>query len=247
LGGTLATLTICSSFIGDSDLGAYSCVMSDVARIKVAFADDHQVLIEGLAAIYSAKDDLEVVGTGHDADDALRIVEEQRPDVIVMDLSMPGDSFAAIEDIIRRHPLTKIVVFSASTAIAPAVELIETGIAGYVLKGGSSAELHEAIRIAHRGGSYVTPGFATKLIVSMKTAEIRRKNQPVAPRLHIREEQIVGCLLKGMTNQEIGDALNLSEKTVKHYMTSMLAKMNAKNRVQLVVAIKNRQVDTGAS
>lgn len=221
--------------------------MSDVARIKVAFADDHQVLIEGLAAIYSAKGDLEVVGTGHTADDAVCIVEEQRPDVMVIDLSMPGDSFAAIEQIMRRFPLTKIVVFSASTAIAPAVELIESGIAGYVLKGGSSAELHEAIRIAHRGDTYVTPGFATKLIVSMKTAEIRRKNQPIAARLHIREEQIIACLLKGMTNGEIGDALNLSDKTVKHYMTSMLRKMNVRNRVQLVIAIKNRQVDTRAS
>jgi two-component system nitrate/nitrite response regulator NarL len=244
---SLQLLTIRSSSTGDAALRAYSCIMSDVARIKVAFADDHRVLIEGLAAIYSAKDDLEVIGTGHDADHALRIVEEQRPDVIVMDLSMPGDSFAAIDDIMRRFPLTKIVVFSASTAIAPAVELIESGIAGHVLKGGSSAELHEAIRIAHRGDSYVTSGFATKLIVSMKTAEIRRKNQPVATRLHVREEQIVSCLLKGVTNQEIGDALNLSEKTVKHYMTSMLAKMSAKNRVQLVVAMKNRQGDIGAS
>lgn len=220
--------------------------MGNVARITVAFADDHQVLIEGLASIYSAKDDLLVVGTGCTADDALRLVEEKCPDVIVMDLSMPGDSFVVIEDILRRFPATKIVVFTASANIGQAVELIESGIAGYVLKGSTSVELHDAIRVAHSGGTYVTPGFATKLIVSMKTAAVQRKNQPVPARLHIREEQIISCLLKGMTNHEIGDALKISEKTVKHYMTSMLQKMNVKNRVQLVIAIKNRQVEAKA-
>ena len=211
--------------------------------IKVAFADDHQVLVEGLAAIFSEKPDLEIVGTGHTADDAICIVQDKRPDVIVMDLSMPGDSFAAIDSIIRGFPLTKVVVFTASSNISPAIELIERGVSGYILKGGSSTELHDAILTAFRGDTYVTPGFATKLIVSMKTAEIRRRNQPLAVQFHIREEQIVACLLEGMTNHEIGEALKLSEKTIKHYMTTLLQKMNVKNRVQLVVAIKNRQVD----
>ncbi len=207
---------------------------------RVAFVDDHQVLVEGLVSLYGAMDDLEVVGQGYSAADALRIAEELQPDVLVMDLSMPGDTFAIVEDITTRFPQTRIVIFTASATIQPAIDLMEVGIAGYVLKGSSSSELHEAIRMACRGETFVTPGFATKIIVSMKTAEIRRRNQPPAIRLHLREEQIVNCLLKGLTNREIGETLNISEKTVKHYMTSLLHKLNVRNRVQLVIAVKNR-------
>lgn len=207
---------------------------------RVAFVDDHQVLVEGLVSLYGAMDDLEVVGQGYSAADALRIAEELQPDVLVMDLSMPGDTFATVEDITTRFPQTRIVIFTASAAIQPAIDLMEVGVAGYVLKGSSSSELHEAIRMACRGETFVTPGFATKIIVSMKTAEIRRRNQPTATRLHLREEQIVNCLLKGLTNREIGETLNISEKTVKHYMTSLLHKLNVRNRVQLVIAVKNR-------
>lgn len=220
---------------------------NDNMTSRVAFVDDHQVLVEGLVSLYNAKDDLIVVGKGYCSDDALRIVEDVRPDAIVMDLSMPGDTFATIETIISRFPATRIIVFTASTAIQPAIDLLEAGIAGYVLKGSSSSELHEAIRLACRGETFVTPGFATKVIVSMKTAEIRRRNQPAQARLHLREEQIVNCLLKGFTNREIGETLNISEKTVKHYMTSLLQKLNVRNRVQLVIAVKNRLGSRGSS
>lgn len=207
--------------------------------VRVAFVDDHPVLLEGLVSLYSSKADLDVVAMGHNTIDALKILEQHRPDVIVMDLSMPGDSFAAIDLMLATHSDTKVIVFTASSAIQPAVELIESGISGYVLKGSSSSDLHEAILRAHEGETYITPGFATKVIVSMKTAELRRAAQPKES-LHHREEQIIGGLLKGMTNREIGITLNLSEKTVKHYMTSLMSKLDVRNRVELVIAVKNR-------
>ncbi|KPF46060.1 response regulator [Rhizobium sp. G187] len=207
--------------------------------VRVAFVDDHPILLEGLVSLYSSKADLDVVAMGHNTIDALQILEQHRPDVIVMDLSMPGDSFAAIDLMLVTHPYTKVIVFTASSAIQPAVELIEAGISGYVLKGSSSSDLHEAILRAHDGETYITPGFATKVIVSMKTAELRRAAQP-KEHLHHREEQIIGGLLKGMTNREIGTSLNLSEKTVKHYMTSLMSKLDVRNRVELVIAVKNR-------
>jgi DNA-binding NarL/FixJ family response regulator len=207
--------------------------------VRVAFVDDHPILLEGLVSLYSTKADLDVVAMGHTTVDALNILENNRPDVIVMDLSMPGDSFAAIDLMLATHPDTKVIVFTASSAIQPAVELIEAGISGYVLKGSSSSDLHDAIISAYNGETYITPGFATKVIVSMKTAELRRKAQQ-PERLHHREEQIVSGLLKGQTNREIGLALNISEKTVKHYMTSLMNKLNVRNRVELVIAVKNR-------
>lgn len=211
-------------------------------KIRVAFIDDHHVLLEGLVSLYSEKSDLEVVAMGHSACDAVRIVEELEPDAVVMDLTMPGDTFAAIEQIMTSSPATKVIVFTASNMIQPAIELLEAGVSAYVLKGSSSSELHEAIKIACRGETYVTPGFATKVIVSMKTDQMRRKSQPTPARLHHREEQIVSGLLKGLTNREIGQAINISEKTVKHYMTSLMQKLNVRNRVQLVIAVKNRTV-----
>ena len=208
--------------------------------MRVAFVDDHPILLEGLVSLYNEKEDLEVVGMGYSATDAIRIVEECRPDVIVVDLTMPGNVFATIEDIIQRYEHTKVVVFTASTTIQPAVELLNAGISAYVLKGSSSSELHEAIRSASRGETYLTPGFATKVVISMKTAEMRNKGQPVQLRLHHREEQIINCLLKGLTNKEIGTSISISEKTVKHYMTSLMQKLNVRNRVQLVIEVKNR-------
>ncbi|MFN3318805.1 MAG: response regulator [Allorhizobium sp.] len=210
-----------------------------VMLVRVAFVDDHPILLEGLVSLYRTKTDLDVVAMGHTTVDALNIVETHHPDVIVMDLSMPGDSFAAIDVMLASYPDTKVIVFTASSAIQPAVELIEAGISGYVLKGASSSDLHHAIISAYSGETYITPGFATKVIVSMKTAELRRRAQP-AERLHHREEQIVSGLLKGLTNREIGLTLNISEKTVKHYMTSLMSKLNVRNRVELVIAVKNR-------
>lgn len=209
--------------------------------VRVAFVDDHPILLEGLVSLYRTKADLDVVAMGHNTVDALNILENYHPDVIVMDLSMPGDSFAAIDLILAAGSETKVIVFTASSAIQPAVELIEAGISGYVLKGSSSSDLHEAILRAYEGETYITPGFATKVIVSMKTAELRRAAQP-KEKLHHREEQIISGLLKGLTNREIGLCLSLSEKTVKHYMTSLMNKLQVRNRVELVIAVKNRTI-----
>lgn len=148
--------------------------MDKGAPIRVAFVDDHQILVEGLATIYGEKPDLYVVGTGNCVADAVRIVKEEQPDVIVLDLLMPGDIFAGIDDLIRRFPTTKIVMFTGSTMLSSAIELIKKGISAYVLKGGSSSELHEAIRMAHSGETYVTPGFASKLIISTKFVGVHR-------------------------------------------------------------------------
>jgi len=208
--------------------------------MRIAFVDDHPVLLEGLVSLYSEKADFEVVGMGGTASDAIRIVEQTRPDAIVVDLSMPGDSFSAIADVLSRFPETKVVVFTASNAIQSAIELLEAGVAGYVLKGSSCQELQEAIKTACRGDSYVTPGFATRLIMSMKLTDIARKHRNAQQQLHHREEQIVGGLLKGMTNREIGVNLSISEKTVKHYMTSLMQKLGVRNRVELVIAVKSR-------
>lgn len=203
--------------------------------ISVAFVDDHPVLLEGLVSLYSGKEDLEIVARGQNAVEALKIAEQLSPDVIVIDLSMPGDSMAAIEVITRTMPTTKVVIFTATSSIDIAIKALNCGVSGYVLKGSTAMDLHEAIVAAYSGDTYMTPGFATKVIMSMKTAEMRQKAMQTK-RLSAREEQIVCHLMRGQTNREIAQSLNISEKTVKHYMTILMQKLDVRNRVEAVLA-----------
>jgi two-component system nitrate/nitrite response regulator NarL len=203
--------------------------------ISVAFVDDHPILLEGLVSLYGSRKDLNIIAKGENAVDALKIVEEHLPEVLVIDLNMPGDTIAALELIVRKYPSTKIIVFTATSSIEIAIQVLNLGVGGYVLKGSTAEDLYNAILTVHCGNTFVTPGFATKVILSMKTAEIRRKAQ-LQKRLSLREEQIVQYLMQGKTNREIAAMLDISEKTVKHYMTVLMLKLDARNRVEVVLA-----------
>lgn len=203
--------------------------------VSVAFVDDHPILLEGLVSLYSGKKGLTILAKGHNAVDAIKIAEQFCPDVIVVDLSMPGDSMAAIEVIVRTMSKTKVVIFTATSSIETAIKALNIGVSGYVLKGSTALDLHDAIIAAHKGETYMTPGFATKVILSMKTAEMRQKAMQTN-RLSAREEQIVHHLMRGETNREIAQNLAMSEKTVKHYMTILMQKLNVRNRVEAVLA-----------
>ncbi|KOF17815.1 response regulator receiver protein [Ensifer adhaerens] len=209
--------------------------------ISVAFVDDHPILLEGLVSLYSGKSDLEIVAKGENAVDALKIVEEFSPEVLVLDLSMPGDAIAAIELVAQKYKDTRIIVFTANSSIETAIQVLNYGVSGYVLKGSSASDLHEAIRTVYDGETFITAGFATKVIMAMKTAEIRRRSQ-AQRRLSLREEQIVRHLMRGSTNREIAACLDISEKTVKHYMTVLMQKLDVRNRVEVVLAAQRLDV-----
>ncbi|WP_104668758.1 response regulator [Ensifer adhaerens] len=209
--------------------------------ISVAFVDDHPILLEGLVSIYSGKSDLDIVAKGENAIDALKIVEEHAPHVLVLDLSMPGDAVAAIELITQKYQQTRIIVFTANSSIETAIQVLNYGVAGYVLKGSTASDLHQAIRTVHDGETFITAGFATKVIMAMKTAEMRRRQQE-QQRLSLREEQIVRHLMRGSTNREIAHCLDISEKTVKHYMSVLMQKLDARNRLEVVLAAQRLNV-----
>ncbi|HEV7307047.1 response regulator transcription factor [Ensifer sp.] len=209
--------------------------------ISVAFVDDHPILLEGLVSIYSGKSDLDIVAKGENAIDALKIVEEFAPHVLVLDLSMPGDAVAAIELIAQKYQQTRVIVFTANSSIETAIQVLNYGVAGYVLKGSTASDLHQAIRTVHDGETFITAGFATKVIMAMKTAEMRRRQQ-AQQRLSLREEQIVRHLMRGSTNREIAHCLDISEKTVKHYMSVLMQKLDARNRLEVVLAAQRLDV-----
>lgn len=193
------------------------------------------MLLDGLGLIFSSTPDYEVVAKGRCADDAVSIAERLQPDVLIIDLSMPGNAFEAIQKIVASAPAVKIIAFTAIASVEYAVRALEAGARGYVLKGSTVDELAQALASVLAGETYVTPIFASKVITALRNAS-RRSVEAEAVKLSIREGQIVKLLLRGCTNKEIGEDLQISEKTVRHYMTLLMRKLNVRNRVEAVIA-----------
>ncbi|MET0942666.1 MAG: response regulator transcription factor [Mesorhizobium sp.] len=210
--------------------------------ISVAFVDDHPVLLSGLASLFASTAGFEVVGKGTNTADAIHITMQKSPDILVIDLNMPGNAFDAIAQISANYGNTKVVAFTASSGIEHAVMALDAGASGYILKGSSVDELVQGLRAVHSGETYVTQGFATKVIVALRNASVR-KLAAQAIRLSVREDQIVRLLLKGRTNKEIAAVLSISEKTVKHYMTILMQKLHARNRLEVVIQAQKMEAD----
>jgi len=187
-----------------------------------------------MVSIFASKPSFQVVAKGNCAEDAISICIAHKPHIIVLDLNMPGDVYGSIETIKRTLPMTRIVAFTAGAGIDAAVKALEAGAAGYVLKGSTADELCDAIRAVLRGETFITQSLVAKVITALKSASCMDDTSVV--RLSVREEQIVNLLLKGQTNKEIATQLEISEKTVKHYMTVLMQKLNARNRLEVVLA-----------
>ncbi|MEP3329236.1 response regulator transcription factor [Sedimentitalea sp.] len=206
-----------------------------MTKFTVAVVDDHPMLLEGLKAIFQDNEAYRVLSTGNCADDAIRIATSTEPDVLILDLNLPGDAFEAIARIVSSASVTRIVAFTASANIQHAVLALNKGASGYVLKGSTDKELFGALDTVLAGDSYITPGFAGKVISALSTGQEKT-------RLSAREDQVVKLLLGGRTNREIGQELRLSEKTVKQYMSQLMQKLEVRNRVEVVLAAQQLQI-----
>lgn len=205
--------------------------------IRIAFVDDHPTLLRGIAGIFAENDGFEIVGTGTTADAAIELAADKSPDVLVVDLSMPGDVYAAIAAILARSSATKIVVFTAFADVDLALKAIDAGAHAFVLKGRPFEDLFDAIAAVRAGELFVSPDFASKLMTGFRNRTQRDKDRKKA-KLSARELEIVECLFEGMPNKEIARKLELSEKTVKHYMTNLMNKLRVKSRLGVVLAAK---------
>lgn len=206
-----------------------------MAKISIAVVDDHPLLMEGLTALMQRKVGFSLAAAGSVASDIYSIAAKHRPDVMLVDLNMPGDAFQAIRDASKTVVDMKIVVFTASTNTDHAIQALEAGAKGYVLKGSTAHDLIEAIETTYRGEIYITPCFAAKVISALQSKALEKKTDQ-NPKLSVREDQIVRLLMCGKQNREIARALSLSEKTVKGYMTNLMQKLNARNRLEVVIA-----------
>ena len=202
--------------------------------ISIAFLDDHPILLTGLCQVFSASQNLSVVATGRNAEDILDIAVNMRPDVMVVDINMPGNVLTAIARATSMKLPVRFLAFTASESVDTAIAALEAGALGYVLKGASLDELSDAIRCIHNGETYIAPVFASRVVTALRRAHEQQKVPRV--RFSRREEEVLRLLLRGGTNKEIAYALKISEKTVKHYMTTLIQKLNVRNRVEVVLA-----------
>lgn len=202
--------------------------------ISLALVDDHPILLSGLERIFSEMPRFQVVATGRCASDFVKIFET-RPDVMLVDLNMPGDIFTAIAQSQQTWQGTKIIAFTASDDTQNAVRALEAGASGYVLKGSTDDELIRAIDMVCAGDTFLTPTLAVKVISALRGPDVPAGNS-LNVKLSVREDQIVRLLLVGRTNREIASRLKISEKTVKHYMSLLMQKLHARNRVEVVLA-----------
>ena len=211
-------------------------------KIRVVLADDHPIYRDGLARSMEDAGDIEIVGQAADGEQAAEMVASARPDVVLLDISMPkGGGIGALKRIMALDAPPRVAMLTASEADDDLLQAIKLGAMGYILKGVGAGELVELVRDLHAGRSYVSPGLAGRLLVAM------RRREPAAPEpsplddLSKREEEILKLVALGKSNREIGEALDLQEKTIKHYMTSILEKLQVRNRVEAAMLARQHQ------
>jgi len=201
--------------------------------IRVMLVDDHPVVREGLRGMLDAEPDLTVVGDTGSGEEAVELAREVSPDVILMDLRMPGlDGAEATERILAESDTIKIMVLTTYETDADILRAVEAGAAGYLLKDSSRAELAEAIRGAWRGETVLAPSVAGRLIRQVRT--------PAQPSLSGREVEVLGLVAKGLTNSEIGRALFISEATVKTHLLRSFSKLDVSDRTAAVTTAMAR-------
>jgi DNA-binding NarL/FixJ family response regulator len=204
---------------------------------SVAVVDDHPILLSGIVQLFEEDGNFRVVARAGTADAAVEIADKFAPDVVLLDLSLPGDAIAAIGKISEQRNPTKVVAFTACTSIEVAIRALQAGASGYILKGSDIDEVLRGMRAVMAGEIFITQGFATKVIATL-TSNAARKQEGSGARLSIREDQVVRLLLQGRTNKEIAHTLGISEKTIKKYMTVLMQKLQARNRLEVVIAVQ---------
>jgi two-component system, NarL family, nitrate/nitrite response regulator NarL len=202
-------------------------------RLRVLIADDHPLYRDGVARTLAERASFQVVGACGSAADAVALAERHRPDLVLLDISMPGGGIEAARRIAALGMATKIIMLTVSERDEDVMEALKAGAHGYALKGVGASELVDIVRTVASGGSFVSPTLAARLLQAMQNPDRRDRltGNPLAA-LAPREEQILELVATGLSNKEVARALDLQEKTVKHYMTSILQKLHVRNRVE---------------
>ncbi len=210
------------------------------APLRIVIADDHPLFREGVVRTLDEDGGLSVIGEAGDADGAVRLAAEGAPDILLLDLSMPGGGISALTRVMALPAPPKVVILTVSEDDENVLAALKAGAVGYILKGVGSRELVGIVKDIGSGQSYLSPALAVKLLHQMQNpSPPARRDDPLSD-LSKREEDILRLVAKGLSNRAVGEALDLQEKTVKHYMTSILQKLHVRNRVEAVLLARDR-------
>jgi DNA-binding NarL/FixJ family response regulator len=205
------------------------------ADIRILITDDHPIVRDGLVAMLGTQPDFRVAGEAATGVEALQLAATLGPDVILLDLEMPGlDGIATLQRLRAADPAARVIVFTAYDADELILDAVRAGAQGYLLKGAPREEIFQAIRIVHAGGSLLQPQVAARLLQQM------RGPAAAGETLTGREQEVLALLAQGRPNKEIAAALVISERTVKFHVRSLFAKLGASNRTEAVVVAAQR-------
>ncbi len=205
-------------------------------KVKLVVADDHPLYREGVVRTLSEEPGFDVVGEGGDADEAVSLVAAHKPDLVLLDISMPGGGLSAARRIADAFPAVRIVMLTVSEQDDDVHAALRAGVLGYVLKGIGGAELIRVVRDVANGAAYVSPALAARLLKEAGDPNSRAAHP--SGRLDAltgRESEILEHVADGKSNKEVARVLDLQEKTVKHYMTNILKKLQVRNRVEAAI------------
>jgi two-component system response regulator DevR len=211
-----------------------------MSQIRLLIVDDHEVVRLGLRTLLETEPDLRVVAEAGTAEEALVQTANHHPDVVILDIQLPGRSgLDACRDIRQKFPQSQVVMLTSSANENFALEALRAGAAGYVLKQVGGDELVRAVRAAHNGETALDPKTAARLVARLN--ELQKKTEADAFRdLSQREMEVLNLVARGWNNKEIAQALNLSEITARNYVTTIMEKLHLRNRVELAAyAIRN--------
>jgi DNA-binding NarL/FixJ family response regulator len=204
-------------------------------RIRLLLVDDHPVVREGLRGMLSGQPDFVVVGEADDGNEGVALAAQLQPDVVLMDLRMPGlDGVGAIRQIVERKIPTHVLVLTTYDSDADIVRAIEAGATGYLLKDAPRQELFRAVRAAAKGESALAPAVASRLLGRMRA--------PAEEQLSEREVEVLQLVAKGNSNRLVGRALHISEATVKTHLVHIFGKLGVSDRTSAVTVALERGI-----
>jgi DNA-binding NarL/FixJ family response regulator len=207
--------------------------------IRVLVADDHPIFRQGLVSLLQQYPDFKVVGQAADGIEAVAIAKQSQPDVVIMDIFMPGgNGVAAAKALKQALPQTKVVMFTVSDRDDDLFDAIKAGARGYLLKTIDLEELIDSIKLVAEGEAIISPAMATRLLEEFRQGTERAVKDPAA--LSQREREILQLVAEGTNTRQISEILYISETTVKSHLRSIMQKLHARNRAEAVALAANK-------
>jgi DNA-binding NarL/FixJ family response regulator len=207
--------------------------------ITLLIVDDHPVVRDGLTALIDTVDNIAVVAQADTADRAIRAAQVHRPDVVLMDLNLPGASgIYATHRIIQALPATAVLVLTMSEDDESILAAVRAGARGYLLKGARQREILNAIETVAAGGALFSPRAAQRLLARLSPMPEIRDVVPPFPELTVRERQVLELVGEGLRNHAIAQRLGISQKTVANYLSTIFVKLHVEDRAQAILLVR---------